>query len=103
MNCRAAATSATTPVAAGTPDQVTLPRQLSGPLLDRIDLNVEVPAVPAEALQQAPDGEPLGDGARNDVDAALTRQLARQGKPTPGWRPGKSTASASPTLPAAPC
>ena len=32
--------------------------KLSGPLLDRIDLHVEVPAVPFEALTHAPSGEP---------------------------------------------
>ena len=32
--------------------------KISGPLLDRIDLHVEVPAVPFEALTHAPGGEP---------------------------------------------
>jgi magnesium chelatase family protein len=64
-----------------TPDQVTRYRgKLSGPLLDRIDLTVEVPAVPAEALQQKPDGESSAT-VRDRVSAALGRQMARQGKP----------------------
>ncbi len=64
-----------------TPDQVARYRaKLSGPLLDRIDLCIEVPAVPAEALQQAPDGESSAT-VRARVAAALARQQARQGKP----------------------
>ena len=64
-----------------TPDQVTRYRgKLSGPLLDRIDLTVEVPAVPAEALQQKPDGESSAT-VRDRVSAALGRQMVRQGKP----------------------
>ena len=31
--------------------------KISGPLLDRIDLHVDVPAVPFDALTQAPSGE----------------------------------------------
>jgi len=64
-----------------TPDQVQRYRaKLSGPLLDRIDLQIEVPALPAEALQQAPDGE-SSSAVRTRVSAARERQLARQGKP----------------------
>ena len=64
-----------------TPDQVTRYRgKLSGPLLDRIDLNVDVPAVPATALQQAADGESSAS-VRARVSAAMARQLTRQGKP----------------------
>ena len=64
-----------------TPDQVLRYRsKLSGPLLDRIDLNIEVPAVPATALQQAPDGESSAR-VRERVAAALERQQQRQGKP----------------------
>lgn len=62
-----------------TPDQVSrYQARLSGPLLDRIDLQVEVPAVGPEVLARAPDGE------RSEVVAARVlraraRQLARQG------------------------
>jgi magnesium chelatase family protein len=64
-----------------TPDQVARYRgKLSGPLLDRIDLYVDVPAVPPEALQAAPAGESSAT-VRARVVAALDRQQARQGKP----------------------
>ncbi|HNC51806.1 MAG TPA: YifB family Mg chelatase-like AAA ATPase [Accumulibacter sp.] len=63
-----------------TPDQVLRYRsKLSGPLLDRIDLQVEVPAVPAEVLQGVPDGETSAT-VRERVRQARQRQLARQGK-----------------------
>ncbi|MFZ4535808.1 YifB family Mg chelatase-like AAA ATPase [Propionivibrio sp.] len=64
-----------------TPDQVARYRnKLSGPLLDRIDLQIEVPALPAEALQKAADGEASAT-VRARVTLARERQLARQGKP----------------------
>ncbi|MBE2260004.1 MAG: YifB family Mg chelatase-like AAA ATPase [Rhodobacteraceae bacterium] len=63
-----------------TPDQVRRYRsKLSGPLLDRIDLQVEVPALPAEVLQQAADGE-ASAVVRGRVAAARARQSERQGK-----------------------
>ncbi len=63
-----------------TPDQVSRYRgRLSGPLLDRIDLQVEVPALPADVLQQASSGESSAV-VRARVTAASERQLARQGK-----------------------
>lgn len=63
-----------------TPDQVARYRnRLSGPLLDRIDLHVEVPALPADVLQQVPPGE-TSASVRERVTAAVARQLARQGK-----------------------
>lgn len=63
-----------------TPDQVARYRgKLSGPLLDRIDLQIEVPALPAEALQKAADGESSAT-VRARVVLARERQLARQGK-----------------------
>jgi magnesium chelatase family protein len=63
-----------------TPDQILRYRsRLSGPLLDRIDLQLEVPAVPAEVLQQPPDGE-TSAVVRARVRQARDRQLERQGK-----------------------
>lgn len=55
--------------------------RISGPLLDRIDLHVEVPAVSSESLSdQAPEGESSCD-VRARVFQARARQLARQDKP----------------------
>ncbi|MCK2096192.1 YifB family Mg chelatase-like AAA ATPase [Thauera aromatica] len=64
-----------------TPDQVARYRgRLSGPLLDRIDLTVEVPAIETEALLGRPAGESSAV-VRARVEAARERQLARQGGP----------------------
>jgi len=67
-----------------TPDQVARYRsRISGPLLDRIDLQIEVPALPQEDLtRQGSDGR--GDASpavRERVTAARERALARQKKP----------------------
>ena len=62
-----------------TPDAVARYQgRISGPLLDRIDVQVEVPAVPPEALSAAPDGEPSSQIAQR-VATARTRAWARQG------------------------
>ena len=64
-----------------TPDQVArYRRRISGPLLDRIDLQVEVPAVPQEDLARGVRGEPSA-AIRERVAAARARQLERQGRP----------------------
>ncbi len=63
-----------------TPDQVTRYRhKLSGPLLDRIDIQIEVPAVREDELVDAGRGEQSAR-VRERVEQAHERQLARQGK-----------------------
>jgi magnesium chelatase family protein len=63
-----------------TPDQVARYRgKLSGPLLDRIDLMLEVPAVDEADLAARGDGEASAT-VRARVAVARARQLARQGK-----------------------
>jgi magnesium chelatase family protein len=64
-----------------TPDQVQrYHNRISGPLLDRIDIQIEVLAVPAEELQKRAAGE-SSDSVRLRVEAARDRMLVRQGKP----------------------
>jgi magnesium chelatase family protein len=63
-----------------TPDQVARYQgRLSGPLLDRIDLHVEVPALGPAELLHAPAGEPTAAVQARAV-AARDRALQRQGK-----------------------
>ena len=57
---------------------VTYRRRISGPLLDRIDLHVDVPAVPAAALPAAGSGE-RSDAVRARVARARAVQAAREG------------------------
>ncbi len=64
-----------------TPDQIARYRgKLSGPLLDRIDLMLEVPAVAEAELSAQGDGE-RSAAVRARVSAARSLQLGRQGKP----------------------
>ncbi|HEX6002782.1 MAG TPA: YifB family Mg chelatase-like AAA ATPase [Burkholderiales bacterium] len=63
-----------------TPDQVLrYRRKISGPLLDRIDIQIEVPAVPPEELTRVAAGE-RSHAIRERVIAARARMLARQSK-----------------------
>lgn len=64
-----------------TPDQVSrYQSRISGPLLDRIDLHIEVTPLPADELLTAPPGEPSAT-IRERVAAARAMALARQGTP----------------------
>ena len=64
-----------------TPDQVSRYRgRLSGPLLDRIDIQIEVPAVAEKDLTNSQPGE-SSEQVRERTTRARERQLARQGKP----------------------
>jgi len=61
-----------------TPDQVLrYRRKISGPLLDRIDIQIEVPAVPPEDLSRAGSGDVSGV-IRARVEQARSRMIARQ-------------------------
>jgi len=72
-----------------TPDAVArYQARLSGPLLDRIDLQVEVPAVKADQLLAQADGEPSAVVAER-VAAARQRQMQRQGTTNAAIDPGR--------------
>ncbi|OGT04921.1 MAG: ATP-dependent protease, partial [Gallionellales bacterium RIFCSPLOWO2_02_58_13] len=63
-----------------TPDQVSRYRsKISGPLLDRIDIQIEVPAVAQDDLLSKADGE-TSAALQARVEIARQRQLARQDK-----------------------
>ncbi len=63
-----------------TPDQVARYRsRISGPLLDRIDLQIEVPALAESELTTAISSEP-SDRIRKRVESARQLQIQRQGK-----------------------
>jgi magnesium chelatase family protein len=62
------------------PDQVSRYQgKLSGPLLDRIDLHIEVGAMPSSELVNAPAGE-ASEAVRTRVRAARNRAVLRQSK-----------------------
>jgi magnesium chelatase family protein len=54
--------------------------RISGPLLDRIDLQIEVPALRENELSEAASGE-TSMAIRARVEQARQRQMARQDKP----------------------
>ncbi len=73
-----------------TPDQITRYRaRVSGPLLDRIDIKLEVPRVDHAELRQVAAGE-SSSRVRERVGAARARQLARAGKPN-AWLGNRET------------
>lgn len=64
-----------------TPEQILrYKHKLSGPLLDRIDMNIEVPALKPEELSQQQPSESSAD-MRARVQSAREQQLQRQQKP----------------------
>lgn len=70
-----------------TPDQVARYRgKISGPLLDRIDLQIEVPALPESELMAKNPAEPSA-AVRERVTRARARQTERQGKPNAALTP----------------
>jgi magnesium chelatase family protein len=67
-----------------TPQQIERYRQrLSGPFLDRIDLTVDVPAVPMDAFADLPRGE-TSAAVADRVQVARRRQAARAASGAPG-------------------
>lgn len=68
--------------------------KISGPLLDRIDLHVNVPALPISDLQNASSGE-TSEVVRERVTQAYARQQARQNKPNSELAPSELDAIAT--------
>jgi len=64
-----------------TPDQIARYRaKISGPLLDRIDIQIEVPAVPQQELMRQDAKGEKSSTIRKRVEKAYQRQFDRQGK-----------------------
>ncbi|MBR7069140.1 MAG: YifB family Mg chelatase-like AAA ATPase [Oxalobacter sp.] len=64
-----------------TPDAIArYQRKLSGPLLDRIDIQIQIGSLSQDELTQQADGEPSKTIAKR-VEKAYQIQIARQGKP----------------------
>jgi magnesium chelatase family protein len=62
--------------------------RISGPLLDRIDMRIEVTSLTEEELLELPDGEPSRKPAER-VKVAHQLALDRQGKPNDLLQPGE--------------
>jgi magnesium chelatase family protein len=78
--CACGYLGATTRACRCTPDQVARYQgRISGPLMDRIDLQVDVPALSADELLQSPAGESTA-AIRDRCSRARAAALARQGK-----------------------
>ncbi len=77
--------------------------KISGPLIDRIDLHVEAPAVPWKHLSASTGPRGTSSAAmREQVLAARTRQAARQGASTPNARlSGRKLDTLAPMQPSA--
>ena len=72
-----------------TPDQIARYRsRLSGPLIDRIDIQIEVPAVGEDELMHPGSGESSA-AVRARVAAAHRMQIERQGKPNGDLAPAE--------------
>jgi magnesium chelatase family protein len=54
--------------------------RISAPLLDRIDIHIEVPRVPHQELKQDSTGNEDSQTIRHRVETAFARQMNRQGK-----------------------
>jgi magnesium chelatase family protein len=86
-----------------TPDRIARYRaRVSGPLLDRIDVGIEVPALPPEALAarkhdaEHPASEGSSSALRVETTRARRRQMERQGKPNARLGPREIEAYCAP-------
>jgi len=79
-----------------TPEQVArYRRRISGPLLDRIDIHIEVPAIAPDELAGRTGGQSSAS-IRARAQIARERQLARQGKPNAYLSSGEVSQHAAP-------
>jgi magnesium chelatase family protein len=83
-----------------TPDQIGRYRgKLSGPLLDRMDITIEVPLLDHDEMLAQPAGEP-SDLVRERVERAWRRQCERQGGANSTLNPGRVDELCAPDEPA---
>lgn len=80
-----------------TPEQIARYQgRISGPLLDRIDIQIQVTVVPQEALLAQGDGETSCEIAAR-VAQAYRYQISRQGKPNSALQPAEIDALCAPS------